>query len=540
MGYQSGTQLNTLLVGIDAACLPVVGPLCADGELPTIRSIFQSGVSGPLESQIPPWTASAWPSMYTGMNPGKHGVFGFLHFNGYDWDVVNATNVAERSLWELLNRHGVSSVVVNVPVTEPPRPFDGALVPGYTAHEDPVTHPEGILDDVREAIGQYRIYSEGNIDEPTDECPAFVRMRGEAFRYLADRFNPTFGFLQFQQTDTIFHEYPNDEATLRAVYREVDRQVERTIEACDPDTVLLVSDHGIGSCEGVEFRVNEFLRDRGFVESTVDNASMPSWVGIRERQLRNGSSGGSDSHTVLDTLMQTAAKMGLTTQRAADLVEMLGLTEVVSSLVPEDVQRAGIEQVDFEVSLAYMRDPIELGIRLNLEGREPNGTVPESEYEVVRAQLIEALENVTTPKGDRVFEDVAPRKKYFQGKNSNEAVDIVAVPAAFDQYLVAQLYGEQFGDPSERYTHKRYGLIAGRGSAIDAEADWDEAHLFDVAPTVLSTLDVPWDERMDGSPLPFVTATNSRAYPDFEPRDTTSTEDETVEKRLADLGYIGK
>ncbi len=65
--------------------------------------------------------------------PGKHGVYDFLSFDGYHWNVVNATHVRERPIWELLGEHGIRSVVVNVPVTHPAREFDGALIPGMTA-----------------------------------------------------------------------------------------------------------------------------------------------------------------------------------------------------------------------------------------------------------------------------------------------------------------------------------------------------------------------------------------------------------------------
>src|SRR6056297_3263946 len=178
-----GSSLQTLLVGIDAACDRVLAPLFDDDEIPTLESIYRNGTSGPLESQIPPWTASAWPSLYTGMNPGKHGVYGFLTFDGYDWDVVNATNVRERTLWELLDYHGKSSVVVNAPVTHPPGEIDGAIVPGYTAPEDPDCHPDGLLEDIRDEIGQYRVYAprdaEGRVRVEWYE--QLVGMRGEAF-----------------------------------------------------------------------------------------------------------------------------------------------------------------------------------------------------------------------------------------------------------------------------------------------------------------------------------------------------------------------
>src|SRR6056297_1034931 len=105
--------MRALLVGLDAACLPVLEPLFEADAVPTLQSLFDDGVAGPLESQVPPWTASAWPSMYTGKNPGKHGVFDFLSFDGYDWDIVNGTDLKARTVWDYLHEAGLTSVVVN-------------------------------------------------------------------------------------------------------------------------------------------------------------------------------------------------------------------------------------------------------------------------------------------------------------------------------------------------------------------------------------------------------------------------------------------
>ncbi|MFW5918642.1 MAG: alkaline phosphatase family protein, partial [Halanaeroarchaeum sp.] len=87
-------SLRTLLVGIDGVSTDVLAARSPD-TIPTIRRLFERGATGDLESQLPPWTPSAWPSLYTGVNPGKHGVFSFLTFEGYDWDVVNGGDVNE-------------------------------------------------------------------------------------------------------------------------------------------------------------------------------------------------------------------------------------------------------------------------------------------------------------------------------------------------------------------------------------------------------------------------------------------------------------
>ena len=545
MATRQSTDLRTLLVGIDAASLSVLGPLFERDVAPTLRSVFEAGASGALESQIPPWTASAWPSLYTGMNPGKHGVFDFLRFDGYDWEVVNASHVRERTLWEVLDHHGYASVVVNAPVTYPVTPFDGALVPGYMAPENPTCHPAGILDDVEAAIGEYRVYPrqpDGNSSSPdVERYVEAIRSRGAAFRYLADRFEPDFGFVQFQVTDTVFHERPDEPALVDAIYSAVDDELERLLDAHEPANVVVVSDHGMGPYEGYEFRVNEFLSHHGFVASTRGGRGMPDWSNVRETRLKRGDERGDRDAGILERGMATVGKVGLTGQRVHAALDAAGLADVVLRHAPASLvraARASTEQVDFPRSRAYVRSRTELGVRLNLAGREPNGVVPPAAYDAVCEEVISLLSEVTTPDGDPVFESVERREAYFDGPAAADAVDIVTIPANFEQFLSAQLAGSTFDEPSEPWNHKRDGVFAATGDAIDASASLADAHLFDVAPTVLATFGIAPDERMDGTPLPIVERFDERRYPEPDRREEVSIDGAAVEARLADLGYL--
>ena len=535
---KTGPQL--LLIGLDAGSLPVLESLFDRDRLPTLERLFDTGASGPLESQIPPWTASAWPSMYTGKNPGKHGVFDFLSFDGYDWEVVNATHVRERAIWELLSDNGISSVVVNVPVTHPARSFDGALIPGMTAPENPQCHPDGILEDVESAIGEYRIYPQSGPEPPrsTESYQRTVECRGAAFRYLLEEFDPGFGFLQFQQTDSIFHERPGDTDLVEAVYEAVDREIERTLEAAEPETVMIVSDHGIGRMNGCEFRVNEFFREHGYVTAQSGGEGMPTWSRAFENDLLDGEEAGEHDPGLLERGIELAARGGLTTQRIAGALDRVGLKEPIGRRIPNDVIRAGSEQVDFPESIAYVRSKSELGVRLNVEGREPAGRVSESAYHEVRSELIEQLRAIRTPSGDPMFEAVEPRETYFQGPHVDRGPDIVTVPHRFDNAIVAGLPGSQFGEPVEPWNHKRTGVIAAHGTAITPDVRLGGAHLFDVAPTICSLFDVPVDDDMDGEPLPIVEPSDSRSYPAYQPGPRATTSDAEVQDRLSDLGYL--
>ena len=536
----STVEIDVLVFGVDALSHDILSRL-PEGTAPTIESLVEDGASGPLESQLPPWTPSAWPTIYTGVNPGKHGIYGFLRFEGYDWDVVNATDINEYTLWELLSQQGRSSVVVNAPVTHPPPEFDGALIPGYIAPEDPECHPEGLLDEVRDAIGEYRLYNRQLSDgasksERIDGYEDVVGMRGRAFRYLLERERPDMGFIQFQQSDTVFHEFPEDERAPARVYEAIDSEIESTLELCDPDAVILVSDHGIGPYDGYEVRPNTLLREQGLVETSTDSEK-PAWTTISKQRLRNGGTETEpEGKSTAETILSAAANVGITSQRIGTVLERLHLDQAVLRVVPDDLVKAAGEHVDFPQSVAYMRDRIEIGIRINLEGREPEGVVSPDEYDSVRSELIETFETLETPGGKPAFEEVLPREEVFEGPYVEDAPDVIIVPNAFDQFLSASIRDSVFGTPREPWNHKRHGIVSVSGADIEP-AEFEGAHLLDIAPTVMSLLGVPPSDRMDGTVLPGFEPLEPTSYPEYTGTDA-ETNDADVESRLADLGYI--
>lgn len=89
MAPPTSSGIGTLVIGLDGACESVLDPLVAAGEAPTLGRLFEAGAAGPLDSHVPPWTPAAWPTLFTGVTPGEHGVFGSLTFDGYDRNVVD-------------------------------------------------------------------------------------------------------------------------------------------------------------------------------------------------------------------------------------------------------------------------------------------------------------------------------------------------------------------------------------------------------------------------------------------------------------------
>lgn len=68
---------KTIVFGLDGVCFDYIDPWIEDGSLPNLRDLIKKGGRSKLESCVPATTPSGWTSLTTGVNPGKHGIFGF-------------------------------------------------------------------------------------------------------------------------------------------------------------------------------------------------------------------------------------------------------------------------------------------------------------------------------------------------------------------------------------------------------------------------------------------------------------------------------
>jgi predicted AlkP superfamily phosphohydrolase/phosphomutase len=138
---------------------------------------------------------------------------------------------------------------------------------------------------------------------------------------------------------------------------------------------------------------------------------------------------------------------------------------------------------------------------LNLEGREPDGVVPQSEYEAVRADLRDALEAWEGPDGRPVADRVVEREAVFRGDHDAIAPDLVVVPnEGFDLKSGFRPHDAVF-DPDG----PRTGMHAFEDAALfvdHPDATVEDADLLDVAPTLLTLLDVEYGRTdLDGASL---------------------------------------
>jgi len=577
---------RTVVLGFDALVLDYLDEF----DLPNFEALRARGSEAPLRSTHPPWTASAWPSMFTGTDPSHHGVYDFFHHGTAYPDeagLITREHVGAPALWNYCSARGLPSIVLNMPVTYPMDRIDGVSIPGYLAPAGAPGHPEGVRRDLDDALGEdYRIYSRAETSGDKEAKLAgyleLIDLRRRAAAYLLSTREWRFAAIQVQKTDAVFHNFDERDAH-RRVYEAADDLLGTVVETVPEGTnVIVCSDHGIGPMTGYRIYVNDVLRDHGLVEATADGGAadfgaakrglLPGggrdWtggggtaggadVGDADAGGRDGGdnagvsdSGGSDPDVdggsgsppavaAVAALTAGLDRAGVTPADVYSVAQRLGLAGLLGAIVPDEAKGSATERVDWRASKAYCRGRNELGIRVNLAGRESAGVVPESEYEAVRSGVIAALEGLRTPDGRPAFEWVRKREDVYDGPYVGDACDVLFVPEGMNHAVETELVGRRFVG-AEGYDHKPHGAFIASGPAF-SPADLDTLSLTDVAPTVMASLDQPIPTRMTGTVPDGLFGTPASTSPYADVAIDTGTDDlvdERITERLADLGYL--
>ncbi len=208
--------LRLLLVGIDGAAHPVVQRLLAEGRLPNLRSVAGDGLFGPLESTFPPHTAPGWVSAFTGVGPGRHGIFQFwpTQWPEYRPPVVSARQIEAEPLWSMLERHGVSVGVVNVPMTHPPCSLrSGYMVSWPLSPTIHYSEPPTLLRELATAGTHYRsdlaCMFRGEPDYP-ERAARFIEDRTKVLMFLMEHRPVEVLVVVYTEVDRISHHFWGD------------------------------------------------------------------------------------------------------------------------------------------------------------------------------------------------------------------------------------------------------------------------------------------------------------------------------------------
>ena len=152
---------RVLVIGLDGATFDLFRPWMEEGGLPNLSKIVKNGVSGELESTIPPVSFPAWMSFATGKNPGKLGVYDLVKRKegSYFVQPSNPGFLREKPIWEIINDFGIRTGIINVPGTFPPREVNGFMVTGMLtpSGRSDFTYPEELKSELDRVVGRYEL-----------------------------------------------------------------------------------------------------------------------------------------------------------------------------------------------------------------------------------------------------------------------------------------------------------------------------------------------------------------------------------------------
>jgi predicted AlkP superfamily phosphohydrolase/phosphomutase len=462
---------RTVVIGLDSVDWKFLERAIEQGRAPNLKSIYESGFHGDLRSIDPPLSVPAWLCFSTGKRPDKLDLY---NFRVWEPGTYNLNNVAgfeeyqEQVFWKDLDDVGI----VGVPSIYPSSSvdLDGFIFSGPFAPED--ASPE----DFEREVEDFGYSSSVPNFWKFEECIEHLEMEGDFISEVLERRDPGFFIAVTSVTDRVQHAYCNDEKKMMELYGEADDFVGKVLEHLDDeDNVFVVSDHGYSEIRKV-FYVNKWLQEQGFLEFNETGSSFSS--GLKEN-LRYG-------------LKKTGKKV----------LGRLGLLEFAMDHTPEPV-REGIRskenvwnKVDWKNTEAFATGGYVGQVFINTEDY-PDGEVSGDEYEEVREEIIEKLEELEDPEtGEKVVDQVWRKEEIYREEIADRAPDILFYPKDMAYKVNDGFHGRVFDESVPNGSHGLNGVVLGRGPDIrNGEVDM---HLTDVAPTLLHLMEEGVPEDMDG------------------------------------------
>jgi uncharacterized sulfatase len=429
-------------IGIDG----VPYSLLADNfdEFENLAAVAEAGTAGPIDSIVPPESSACWPSLTTGVNPGETGVYGFQdrEVGSYDTYVPMGQDVQATRVWDRVQDAERNATVMNVPVTFPPqrnvqRMVSGFLSPGI----DKAAYP----DDLRDTLSNsnYRIDVNAKLGHKDDKSE-FIE---DAHETLDARFEAFKQYIEGDDWDLFFGVFMTTDRVNHFLFKDYERDGEYKEEFLE--FYRKVDDY-IG-------RIREMLPD----DVTLMVASDHGFTSL-------------DYEVHFNEWLQEEGWLSYEDDDHTELGDIADDTKAYS-LIPGRFY-------------------------INLEDREPRGSVPEEEYEAVRDELKAELEALEGPDGNKVADRVVTKSDAFRGDHSDIAPDLVVIPNHGFDLKAGFKGGSDVFD-----TGPRNGMHSFSNACLfvdEPEARIDDVDLYDIAPTILTLMDVDFDrQEFDGASL---------------------------------------
>ena len=542
---RTASSMKILVIGLDAATMDLIGPWAAAGHLPALAELMREGAATPLLSTPNMHSASAWTSILTGLNPGRHGMFVFS-----DRDFATGKQVFFKGgdrTGDLISTHlaarGLTSGFLNVPMTYPAEAEPGGFVisgldaPSLNEHAfspaDLRSELLGKFPDYRFAPGNLGdLMRAGRLDDATAEWLKLIEIQTAAAEYLIATRPTDFFMMVFTASDWGGHNLwkftddsnVNGSNSLLEIYRALDRAIARLMNHAGSETqIYVISDHGMGAHTGASYHLAEWLEDNGYMVRSKQTGSSNSMMTAATRAAQK----------LLPVSVRERVKAGLGEAR----IERLRAAEKDSFY----------SSIDWERTAAYT-EPGRHVININLEGRNASGTVPSGDYDKLCGKLIDDLSRWKDTRGIKVVDRIVRRDDAYTGPFIERASDL----------YVYWNFEARVGEPPSEVRdrgfwwsgdHRPEGILICRGPGIQRNAKLATPKVYDLVPTIVYGAGLPVPDGLDGEVIQdaftdefreshAIRIASASARQDAGKLELSADEEKLIEEKLRGLGYL--
>ncbi len=440
---------RVIVLGLDGLPCSLLKRFIAEGVMPKLGALVAQGDLAAMDTVYPPLSSVSWTTFFTGVNPGRHRIFGFFEAQVDEYGIwfQDLDDVKAPGLWEHAQAHGKRTVSINLPGTYPAPPLNGVMISGFIAPDlAKSVYPKMLLPHVEKAGYLLDLPCDRVGDAPEEFWKATgqsLEARGRIMAALLENEPHDLFIGVFTETDRVQHfffdaiEEPShpEHARVRKFYAHVDAIIGHLASLAKADDELIIlADHGFCRIEQ-ELYLNHWLAERGY-------------------------------------LVMKTPRIG-----------------------------APLAEIDPEKSRAFAIDPGR--IFLNVRGRQPAGCVEPCDAPALRDEIADGLAamRVRVPwQAEAIcpFEKIMRREEIYAGPWAHLAADLVLhtrdgfeMKGKFNHPALSQLNTlngmHTFGD----------AMLYVRGRKWPAETP----RIIDLAPTILSLLGVPVPPEMEGRAL---------------------------------------
>ena len=255
------------MIAVDAGELSLIRASLP--SLPTFRRLFEEAAFFPLRSSAEHISASVWPTMYSGLSPGEHGISQHIQWDPENMRMrrISSDWVYTEPFWYDFARAGLGVTTLDVPFTFENRLSQVVDITNWGSHDLMgrfQTNPPELRREIRRRFGRHPMGYEIPVSKDTRqlvkmtrECVVGAEIKGRLSRWLRDTTDWDFfltvfgechrgGHILWRDNDGAHAHVPP--GALLEIYRAVDAAVGTLLEGVDTGrtTVAVFSLHGMG------------------------------------------------------------------------------------------------------------------------------------------------------------------------------------------------------------------------------------------------------------------------------------------------------